>query len=62
MALSGDGNTAIVGADAEDGGLGSALGAAWVYKRSGSTWSQDGPKLDPPGVQPGANFGRSVAL
>lgn len=62
VALSGDGNTAIVGADAEDGGLGSALGAAWVYKRSGSTWSQDGPKLDPPGVQPGANFGRSVAL
>ncbi len=58
VALSGDGNTAIVGADGEDGGV----GAAWVYKRSGSTWTQDGPKLTPPGEQPGTNFGRSVAL
>jgi len=62
VALSGDGNTALVGAEGEDGGDSSALGAAWVYKRSGSTWSQDGPKLNPPGEQPGASFGRSVAL
>jgi hypothetical protein len=62
VALSGDGNTAIIGADGEDGGLSAAFGAAWVYKRSGSTWRQDGPKLDPPDKQAGANFGRSVAL
>jgi hypothetical protein len=61
VALSGDGNTAIVGASGEGGG-GSARGAAWVYKRSGSTWTQDGPKLQPPGDQPGSHFGRSVAL
>ena len=58
VALSGDGNTAIVGADGEGGGV----GAAWVYKRSGSTWSQDGPELNPPGEHPGTHFGRSVAL
>jgi len=62
VALSGDGNTALVGADNEDANLGSALGAAWVYKRSGSTWTQDGPKLNPPGEPPGGDFGRSVAL
>jgi hypothetical protein len=62
VALSGDGNTAIVGADGEGGGLVSARGGAWVYKRSGSTWSQAGPKLNPPGEPPGAHFGRSVAL
>jgi FG-GAP repeat len=58
VALSGDGNTALVAAPGED----AAVGAAWVYKRSGSTWSQDGPKLNPPGEGADANFGRSVAL
>ncbi len=31
-----DGNTALVGAPGENGGL----GAAWIYTRSGSTWRQ----------------------
>ncbi|MEA2202322.1 MAG: hypothetical protein QOI89_2918 [Solirubrobacteraceae bacterium] len=62
VALSGDGNTAIVGAMGEDGALGSARGAAWVYKRNGPNWTQNGTKLQPPSHQPGAHFGRSVAL
>jgi hypothetical protein len=41
VSLSADGNTAIVGGVSDDGGL----GAAWVYTRSGSTWSQQGGKL-----------------
>ena len=41
VALSGDGNTALVGAP-DDGGL---AGAAWVFTRSRSTWSQEGSKL-----------------
>lgn len=61
VAISGDGNKAIVGAESEGDGLGCAAGAAWVYTRSGSTWSQDGPKLSPPGG-PCPHFGRSVAL
>lgn len=34
--LSSDGNTAIVGADFDNGGI----GAAWVFTRSGTVWSQ----------------------
>jgi hypothetical protein len=62
VALSGDGNTALVGADGEDGGLVSKAGGAWVFKRSGSTWSQDGPRINPPGGDEARQFGRSVAL
>jgi FG-GAP repeat len=41
VALSGDGNTALVGGYGDNGGI----GAAWVFTRSGSTWTQQGPKL-----------------
>ena len=41
VALSADGNTALIGAPVDDGGV----GAAWVFTRSGSTWSQQGEKL-----------------
>jgi hypothetical protein len=47
VALSADGNTAIVGGP-DDGGFPSPLpatGAAWVYTRSGVVWTQQGPKL-----------------
>ncbi len=58
MALSADGSTALIGGDQDDGGL----GAAWVFTRSGSTWTQQGGKLTGAGeVGPGA-FGTSVAL
>jgi hypothetical protein len=58
VALSADGSTALIGGDQDDGGL----GAAWVFTRSGSTWTQQGGKLTGTGeVGPGA-FGTSVAL
>ena len=41
VALSGDGNTALVGDPYDNGGT----GATWVFARSGSTWTQQGPKL-----------------
>ncbi len=57
VALSGDGNTAIVGG----GGDSNTTGAAWVFIRSGGVWSQPGSKIaDPSGA--GANQGQSVAI
>ena len=41
VALSADGNTAVVGGPSENSGT----GAAWVYTRSGGTWTQPGSKL-----------------
>ena len=41
VAVSADGNTAIVGGAADNG----QLGAAWVYTRSGGVWTQQGDKL-----------------
>jgi FG-GAP repeat len=45
VALSADGNTALVGGPGDDGSLANGLGAAWVFTRSGSTWSEQGAKL-----------------
>jgi FG-GAP repeat len=58
VALSADGNTALIGALIDDG----ELGAAWVFTRSGSTWTQQGPKLTPNDEVKEAQFGGSVAL
>jgi hypothetical protein len=69
VALSGDGNTALVGAR-EDSSL---KGGAWVFTRSGASWTQQGPELtssDPgefgscegEGELLGCGFGASVAL
>jgi hypothetical protein len=41
IALSHDGNTAVVGGYADDG----FKGAAWIFTRSGDVWTQQGPKL-----------------
>ena len=41
VALSADGNTAIVGGLADN----SFAGAAWVFTRSGGVWTQQGNKL-----------------
>jgi hypothetical protein len=60
VALSADGNTALIGGGADDYDL---AGAAWVFTRTGSVWSQQGPKLIAPAapdIQP--ELGRSVAL
>jgi hypothetical protein len=59
LALSGDGNTAIVGGPGDNNGA----GAAWVFTRSGGQWSQQGDKLVGTGaVGTQVNQGRSVGL
>jgi hypothetical protein len=59
VALSADGNTALIGAPRANG----AQGAAWAFTRSGATWSQFGGKLTGMGEAVGeGSFGRSVAL
>lgn len=58
VAISGDGDTALVGGpdDSAD------TGAAWVFKRSGSTWSQQGSKLIGSDTSAAQQFGWSVAI
>ncbi len=60
VALSANGNTALIGGSRDNGGV----GAAWVFTRSGSTWTQQGAKLTAKsGEEAGAGeFGESVAL
>jgi len=58
VALSADGNTALIGGPSDN----AAAGAAWVFTRSGSTWTQQGAKLTGGGELGAAQFGRSVAL
>ncbi len=58
VALSADGDTALVGAPQDNG----AVGAAWVFTRSGSTWTQQGEKLTGAGEAEKGEFGYSVAL
>ncbi|HRI26805.1 MAG TPA: IPT/TIG domain-containing protein, partial [Chitinophagales bacterium] len=58
VALSADGNTAMVGGHNDNSGQ----GAAWVYTRSGSTWTQQGNKLVGTDNTGAAQQGISVAL
>ena len=58
VALSADGNTAIVGGPQDA----SYIGAAWVYTRSGGVWSQQGRKLAAINAGTTAGQGWSVAL
>jgi hypothetical protein len=58
VALSADGNTALVGGPYDDSGV----GAAWVFTRSGTTWTQQGPMLIGGGATGQADFGFAVAL
>jgi hypothetical protein len=58
VAVSGDGNTAIVGGSGDNGGA----GAAWIWIRSGGVWSQQGPKLVGSGAVGIALQGMSVSL
>src|SRR5258708_18023077 len=57
VALSADGNTAIVG-----GPGGSPNGAVWVFTRSGSAWTQQGSKLVGTSAVGSSLPGSSVAL
>jgi len=58
VSLSADGNTAIAGAVGDNG----SQGAAWVYTRSGGTWTQQGSKLVGTGAVGNAGQGASVSL
>ena len=58
VALSSEGNTALIGGRGDNGDL----GAAWVFTRSGSSWTQQGEKLTGGGESGKGEFGVSVAL
>jgi hypothetical protein len=59
VAISADGNTAIVGGESDNSGL----GAAWVFARTGNVWTQQGPKLVPSNnIDSAIYFGKAVAL
>ncbi len=57
VALSAFGNTALIGARRDDGGI----GAAWVFTRSGTSWPA-GTELTGAGELGDGEFGYSVAL
>ena len=64
VALSGDGNTALIGGDANGVPGGGRHGAAWMFTKSEGGWTQQGGELTPfeeaPEDEP--EFGDSVAL
>jgi hypothetical protein len=57
VAISADGNTALIG----DPVYGSGRGAAWIFTRSGGAWTEQAEELNPD-TEPGGSFGYSVAL
>ncbi len=70
IVLSADGKTAAVGGSNDNsptfhskrGVLSLGLGAVWVFKRTGSTWKQQGPKIVGKGESGEGQFGASIAL
>src|SRR5207248_7376086 len=58
VALSADGNTALIGGRADN----ASVGAVWIFTRPGSTWEQFGPKLTAAGESGAGLFGGGVAL
>jgi hypothetical protein len=63
VALSADGNTAIVGGwTDQDPTTGIVTGAAWIFTRSTGVWAQQGSKLIAPGGSTDITQGRSVSL
>jgi hypothetical protein len=58
VAFSGDSNTLLVGGFND--GIG--LGAAWIFKPTGSTWSQQGSKLIAPEEHGAGWFSQGIAL
>src|SRR5271165_6724843 len=58
VALSAGGEYALIGGPSDNGGV----GAAWVFLRSGTTWTQQGPKLTGKEEAGAGQFGWSVAL
>jgi hypothetical protein len=66
VALSADGNTAIVGADGDggndNGNCDGSIGAVWIFTLSGDVWTQEGNKLVGNAPHQCGNRGNSVAL
>lgn len=58
VALSADGNTAVVGGSGDN----SNAGAAWVFSRANGVWTQQGVKLVGAGAAAAAQQGFSVAI
>jgi trimeric autotransporter adhesin len=58
VALSGNGNTALIGGPTDNG----LVGAAWEFVRSGGTWALHGGKLTGGEETVNGEFGQSVAL
>ncbi|HLF14828.1 MAG TPA: T9SS type A sorting domain-containing protein [Bacteroidota bacterium] len=56
VAISGDGNTAVMGVPFDN----REVGAAWIFVRSGITWTQQGGKLTAP--NPGAHPGQGASV
>src|SRR3954447_18532428 len=54
VALSADGDTALIGGEADNG----FVGAAWAFTRSGGAWTQQGTKLTASGETGGGQDGR----
>jgi len=57
VAISADGNTAIAGGPFDQ----NSTGAVWIFTRTGSAWTQQGPKLAGTAVT-GSQLGWSVAI
>ena len=60
VSINSDGSYIIVGSSLEDTG-GSAAGAAYIFTRSGSTWTQQ-QKIQSSDIQAGDSFGHSVSM
>jgi hypothetical protein len=58
VSLSADGNTALIGGSGDNG----AIGAAWVWTRSGGVWTQQGSKLVGTGAVGSPHQAASVSL
>ena len=58
MALSENGDTALIGGLGDD----ALSGAAWVFKRTAGVWTQQGEKLTGSGESGEGEFGEAVAL
>jgi predicted NBD/HSP70 family sugar kinase len=61
VALSSDGNTCVVGANRDDNTGGTNTGSAYIFTRSGSTWTQQA-RLQAGDVVESDNFGYAAAL
>jgi hypothetical protein len=61
VALSADGNTALIGANAEDTAPNTNNGAAYIFTRSGTTWTQQQKILEPVPAEDN-RFATSVAM